>query len=224
MKYNYILVLTAWNACFLDMSKVQIYIIRCFEFWHEFFLLSGIRWQHNWFGHHFLIWTKFNGDSVAVSKWYVLATIYLHIANVLPANNQLSKLHERQNFSSSQVKLLVSYNLVEIWLIDWFSAIVLNSLGYNSGASSTDPKSLIPHQQHLWEDFKSSGPLPRPTFAPWERKNVNVPIPEQRGKTWLFVHTGNFLDAKNLTYLCEKVMSLYNAQVGHWLAISTFPF
>ena len=118
MKYNYILVLTAWNACFLDMSKVQIYIIRCFEFWHEFFLLSGIRWQHNWFGHHFLIWTKFNGDSVAVSKWYVLATIYLHIANVLPANNQLSKLHERQNFSiSNQVILLLSYDLVEIWLI-----------------------------------------------------------------------------------------------------------
>ena len=31
MKYNYILVLTAWNACFLDMSKVQIYIIWCFD-------------------------------------------------------------------------------------------------------------------------------------------------------------------------------------------------
>ena len=165
---------------------------------------------------------------LANKKLYVLATIYLRVANVLPANNQLSKLHERQNFSiSNQVILLLSFNLVEFWLIDWFSAIMLNSLVYNSGASSTDPKSLTPHQQHLWENFKSSGPLPRPTFAPWEWKNVNVPIPEQRGKTWFFVqivHAGNFLDAKNLTYLCEKVMSLYSTQVGHWLAISTFPF
>jgi len=33
---------------------------------------------------------------------------------VLPANNQLSKLHERQNFSiSNQVILLLSFDLVE---------------------------------------------------------------------------------------------------------------
>ena len=133
------------------------------------------------------------------------------------------------NVRISQLVIRLFYYFLLIWwnfdwLIDWFSAIMLNSLVYNSGASSTDPKSLIPHQQHFWEDFKSSGPLPRPTFAPWERKNVNVPIPEQRGKTWLFVHTGNFLDAKNLTYLCEKVMSLYSTQVGHLLVISTFLF
>ena len=45
-----------------------------------------------------------------------ICTVYIvHIANVLPANTQLSKLHERQNFSiSNQVILLLSYNLVEI--------------------------------------------------------------------------------------------------------------
>ena len=74
---------------------------------------------------------------LANKKWYVLATIYLYIANVLPANNQLSKLHERQNFSiSNKVILLLSFNLVGFWLIDWFSEVeVVNSLVYNSGAS-----------------------------------------------------------------------------------------
>ena len=88
-------------------------------FWHEFFLLSGIRRQDNSLGHHFLIWTKLNDVSVAKQKMLRLGNNISTHCQCVPAKNQLAKLPERQKFSiSNQIIPLFSYNLVEIWLID----------------------------------------------------------------------------------------------------------
>lgn len=151
-------------------------------FWHEFFLLSGIRWQDNSLGHHFLIWPKLNGDSVAVSKQKMLRlgnNISTHCQYVA-AKNQLAKLPERQKFSiSNQIIPLFSYNFVVIWLIDSNGAQQLSVqfwciIHWSQKPNSTSAASL--------GRLQILRPSSTPHICSLGEKNVNIPIPDS-GKT-----------------------------------------